>query len=283
MARHRLFLDTNICSRIAYQNLEKEAAQVRRYIKTKYEYVVSPLTLTELLIKIGRGNEPYFEKNRKSLQVLIADQNDPVFLDFPGSHLLRHILGRPAVAKFGPADFNLWIKVVLQASTLADLQKGAVDIGDTDLVFGLDFGVVDAQQQEGKDDHRRILEGIRDGSRNPASPLEWAADTLAQVGQDPKPEDCAKVAAALEAAYRFDQYLWKQAKNHSYDFRKHDSDWIDRQQLFYMLDQQVVFVTDDRNILQETKKTSQGVRILAFESLLGEAQSGFERDGPIGR
>lgn len=272
MARNRLFFDTSVCTRIAYHKPEKEESFIRRYIDATYEYVVSPLTLLELLIKIGRGNEEYFEKNRKSLRVLAADPEKLIFLDFPGSHLLRHIFGLLPTVKFGPEEFRSWIQVVLSASSLDDSVRGNVDLGDKERLFGLDFNLIDAQLQEGKDDHRLILEGIRDGSNHHVDVLAWASETLTELGREPNSEDCKKAAHALEAAYLFDVYLWKQAKNQTYDFGRHDTDWIDRQQLFYLSDSQVLFITEDVNLLQETRKSSQAARIQNLDALLREAK-----------
>lgn len=271
--KQRLFFDTNICTDIAYQDIETEALVVRKHIRATYEYVISPLTFLELLIKIGRGGDAYFEENRKALQALVADQQEMVFLSFPGSHVLVHVLNRAPIAKFGPSDFQCWLKVVLKAPNLAALRNGLVDIGDQERLFGFDFSIVNTQQQDGKDYHRRTLEGMRNGSNTPIGLINWSEGMLTRLGQEPKPEDCQRVSAALEAAYCFDQYLWEQAKNHSYDFAKHDTDWIDLQQLFYMSDPETLFVTKDKNILKAAEKSSQGTRVLTFEKLLLEARS----------
>ena len=39
------------------------------------------------------------------------------------------------------------------------------------------------------------------------------------------------------------------------------------QQLFYLCDESVWFVTQDKNLLNETKGSSQGVRIVSFKTL----------------
>src|SRR5207249_2128444 len=111
---------------------------------------------------------------------------------------------------------------------------------------GLDFSIVDRQLQEGKDNHRRTLEEVRDGRKSSTSTIAWAAGLLDGLNIKRREETCTKVSKALEAAYCFDEYLWKQAKNYSYDFKKHDSNWVDGQQLFYLCDKSVWFVTQDR-------------------------------------
>ncbi|MBI2861812.1 MAG: hypothetical protein HYX89_03230 [Chloroflexi bacterium] len=269
----RIFFDTNICNRIAYHNLVREGDLIRKHVSSTYEYVISPLTFIELLIKIGRGDEAYFEKNRRALEMLLAGQAKPIFLDFPGSYLLNHLFAAPQIAKFGPKDFQLWIKVVLEAPNQAALRDGEVEIGHDHLVFGLDFGIVEAETQKGKDEHRRVLEGFRDEDNSPASAPAWAAATLARLGRQPNREDSIRVATALDAAYRFDEYLWRQVRNRSYDLHKNDSDWIDRQQLYYMCDERIVFVTDDANVLQAAQKSPQGSRVVPFDALLRSAES----------
>jgi len=267
MPKKRIFLDTNVCIDIASYKLEQEWLSIRRYVLQDYKYVISPLTLLEILIKIGRGDKRYFEKNRKALQVLVGTKKNKTFLDFPGRFLLKHVVGNTTPPKFRPQDFEQWTRAVLKARDKTALEHGTVKFWHPRRAYGLDFFRVDQQLQDGKDNHRHTLEGVRDGSKVYTCALIWSAGLLEGLNITPHRKTCEKVSKALEAAYCFDEYLWKQAKNHQYDFEKHDSDWIDGQQLFYLCDENMWFVTKDKNILQETKRSSQSARIVPFKKL----------------
>jgi hypothetical protein len=71
----------------------------------------------------------------------------------------------------------------------------------------------------------------------------------------------------LDAAYHYDQFLWELAEKHKYDFASHDSDWIDEQQLFYLADPAILFITSDTKIRLRTSKSKQADRVLSFEEL----------------
>ncbi len=267
MLKKRIFLDTNVCIDIASHKLDQEWSSIRRYVLQDYKYVISPLTFLEVLIRIGRGDQRYFERNRKALQVLVGTKKNKPFLEFPAHFLLKHVVDNTTPAKIQPRDFEQWTQLVLKAQDKTKLELGAIKSSYPRRTYGLDFSLVDQQLQDGKDYHRHMLEGVRVGSKVYTSALLWTAGLLEGMSIKPYKKICEKVSKALEAAYCFDEYLWKQAKNPQYDFRKHDSDWIDGQQLFYLCDENVWFVTQDKNILQETKKSLQNTRIIPFQKL----------------
>src|SRR2546428_5537401 len=75
MKKPRIFFDTNVCNDIAYRNLNREWRIVSKYISRHYRYAISPLTMLELMIKIGRGHERYFEKNRRAPNVMYCSRS----------------------------------------------------------------------------------------------------------------------------------------------------------------------------------------------------------------
>jgi hypothetical protein len=77
----------------------------------------------------------------------------------------------------------------------------------------------------------------------------------------------ARLLAALDAARRYDFFLFDIAKNRKYDFTKHDSDWLDVMQLCYLGDPLIHFVTCDGDFKVRTSGSSQAERIISFEEL----------------
>ncbi len=274
MPKHQIFVDTNVCNHVAYQNLDHQWRSIGTYVLSNYKYVISPITLIELLGKIGRGDARYFEKNRKALRVLLGTRTKRTFLRFPGQFVLRHTLGYNAPTKLGPRDFENWTRIALKAPDKASLQNGEVQLYNAPhKTFGFDFQLHETQRDQGKTQHIRILEEVRGGRKRPSTPLRWAAGILVRYGINPSEEACMKVARALDAAYCFDKYLWRLAKNPSYNFKEHDTDWEDRQQLFYLCNEHIWFVTADTDILRETKISAQSARIISFNTLLELAEA----------
>jgi predicted nucleic acid-binding protein len=71
--RPRLFLDTNICINAATGKIAPEEwRRVRSYILQNYRYCISFITMKELFVKLARGGDEFFEKNKKPLNVMIG-------------------------------------------------------------------------------------------------------------------------------------------------------------------------------------------------------------------
>src|SRR5207247_920550 len=140
-------------------------------------------------------------------------------------------------------------RVALLAKTPRHLTEGLVLPGHTGVVrHGLDISMIDAQLQEGKDDHARRLQTARDTRAPDLTPQEWAAEMLRFVREDPTEERCNRLAEAARAAYTLDCALWNLARTSGYNFADHDSDWIDRQQLNYLSDPRMVMITNERRL-----------------------------------
>jgi hypothetical protein len=87
-------------------------------------------------------------------------------------------------------------------------------------------------------------------------------------------EASAQLVGPLDAAYRFDHSLWDLALNSKYDFIEHASDWIDVQQLYYLSDDQMHFVTNDSKHIGSTRGSSQHGRILSYQDLFQRVNNG---------
>jgi hypothetical protein len=82
------------------------------------------------------------------------------------------------------------------------------------------------------------------------------------------------VAVALDAAYRYDCFLWNEATNRRYNFSKHKSDWIDCQLLYYLCDHEMYLVVHDTQLQNRIAGSPQSGRVLPYGDFLKLATTG---------
>ena len=269
LVRKKIVYDTQVVSNAAAGLISTgEWARVSRYVSTKCRYCISLNTLYELLAGIASGDDNHFEENRNRLQFLCPPYRKeflPLVGDFVRSRVFGEPLRRP---DFHPCRLDLWPKIVLRARNRADLDNGLVTLDGPSHKgkrYGFDFASLVHSIQEGKDNHSRVLSELRDGTLKRSPPNIWAASVLSRVGVSSDVRNIRRLLTALDAAYHYDQSLWELAESHKYDFARHDSDWIDEQQLFYLADPRVLFITSDTRIKLRTSKSRQADRILSFD------------------
>lgn len=282
--RPKLFLDTNICINVANGKIDAdEWRRVQKHISINYRYCISLITLKELLSKLARGADDYFEANKKPLRVLYAPAK-PRFLVYPSVFALRTILGINSVARTdtnGPPEEE-WarnvLRTVVDAPSKMQLKHG-VPVRNRKLrmrTFDLDH--FDAHENEPQNEHADLLQGLREGRIDMPQPGKWAAWILHQHGLTPYMNGCEKLSIALDAAYRFSCSLSKMAKDRGYDFRTHASDWGDSTQLFYLCDEAMHFLTCGGDFRHRTKGSSQSSRILLYPEFTDSI--GITKDKP---
>ncbi len=66
--------------------------------------------------------------------------------------------------------------------------------------------------------------------------------------------------------------MLNKARNQNYVVSRHTSDLIDGQQLIYLFDESVIFVTQDRNLREAAKATPQSNRVISFNELLQQCR-----------
>jgi len=265
----KLFLDTQISIDVGKRLIDQRTwARVWRHVTTKFQYVISPLTLCELLRGVASGTESYFNENREAIRVLVPPHKRKHLLDLPAGFVLKTVLNRrQRDPSLWAQDYETWVKVVLRARTKNELEAGDVQLAHGSArTYGFDSHLHVAQLMQGERVHLEQLQALRNGNLHVPSHLAWAAGILNRQGLRPSDEDCRKVAASLEAAFHFDLSLYDRARNSNYNFEKHATDWIDGQQLYYLSDPQMHFLTRDRRLQNWIKGSSQANRVLDFNS-----------------
>jgi len=264
-----------VCNHVASGQIpDADWRIIRRYVKQHYKYAISPLTMIELLRRLEKGSDTYFERNRKALQVLyeIAPRT---ILRFPGEFLLNRALSATRNnPKFQPRLFDLWMRVALKAKNKQELKAGTISLGGLKaIVYELDLSSIDKQHSEGIAAHVKQLNDVRTQKRSVASRLQFAAGIFSSLGRPLKTTERQRALDALDASYSFDSWLCSMAKNQSYDFAKHHSDWVDLQQLQYLCDSNVHVLTDDKDLKRETASSKQADQVVTVKDLLLAAKS----------
>lgn len=253
-----------------------------RYVHRHFNLRISPLTLYELLNGFATADETRFREMQGPVK-LLASTKKRRFLRLPGQFLLVDILGeKPTRFDFEPAQIELIAEAVHWAESKAALEQGLVRIPGRNFEgksFGLRLAEIEEGIFTGKKAHIETLERLRLGELHRSTPNTFAAGILTRLGRDAQPTCCARLAAAVEAAYGFSESLWGFAEGKRYNLEKHASDWIDAQQLYYLADDQSYFVTNDPDFRVRTRGTKQRGRIWTLETLRRAVAHGTAPDG----
>jgi hypothetical protein len=269
----KLVLDTNVCGKLLTPAYQLHLGPVKALLKQKFRLVVSAETFIELLDAIKGGDGSHFESDRDRLRLMAGDGR-PSFVQFPGAFVLGKILGmRPAAAisRFGPSSFAKWFRLVLLARDRDELFRGVRVPGQRKRrLWTFDPNVISEQQASGKAAHRAFLEKVRSGTITIPGRDSWAFGIAHMLGCSINQQQAVHLGAALDAAYEYEKALGTIVARGRYNFDKHDGDWVDSQQLFYLCDREVFLLTDDAGLQQRVANSSQGDRVLLLPTFLEE-------------
>jgi hypothetical protein len=104
------------------------------------------------------------------------------------------------------------------------------------------------------------------------SPQIWASKLLKFYGVSGSPGSIANVAKHLSATYKFEMAVNKLVQNPNFPVSRRTSDLIDGQQLCYLCNPNVVFITNDSDFRTRAGKSPQAKRIKTFAEVLACAE-----------
>lgn len=267
MGQPKIVLDTNVPGKLNEPVYRADAERIISVIGTEFKILVSPQTFYELLDTIQGGDGSHFGSDIELFKWMVGRE----FLRLPGAFALRRLLGLDCpVTKFGPADFRDCLGALLRARSREDLFSGNVQTlrrGKWRSV-GMQPQVIRQQHRFGQRQHRERLESNRDGKITFPSPVAWAVGYARMLGHKITEVQAQHFAGGLDAVYEFDKMLCRLAANGSYNFDKHQGDWIDFQQLHYLCDSDIHLLTDDGKLKSRVQNSSQAPRVLDFRELL---------------
>lgn len=272
MKRPRLFFDTNILEPLATPPLDANLPRIRRYLAENFVVMVSPLTLDELLLGIKNGDERYFAKDQAKMRVL-RGAGRLRLLPPPAKFAIKQALGIDTSPPTPPATIiQKTIATILRASSKTQLEQGFVALPHSKKKCGVNFEPIEQRHDWGKSEHARILDELRKKQLRRPTPVEWVKKSFRYFELNLPDSDWSRLAAALEAAISLNWFLCDQAQQAPYDFAKHDSDWIDVHQLFYLSDSSVHFLTRDARLRKRVSKCGQSSRIILLDDLMSSIQ-----------
>ena len=231
--------------------------------------------MKELLGKLARCNDEFFQNNKKPLDILYGP-GKRCFLPYPSCFAIRTVLGYPVSRKSDTHNLTdekfgeTVITAVLQAPSKVKLKDGIPISNQKRRRWSFDLDHSDKHEDEPQIEHANFLQGMRDGVIDRAEPMKWAAWMLHQHELTIYQEDCRKLVASLDAAYRYSVALSKFTNNKNYNFQKQGNitAWGDIFQLFYLCDEQMHFLTADNDFRNYTDGSPQANRVLIYKDFV---------------
>ena len=178
LKRPRIFFDTNVLEPLSKPPLQFGLDKIRRRLSEKYVYVVSPLTVDELLLGLKGGDQKYFQRDQAKMNVL-RGVGQVRMLPPPATFALVQALGLEVNPPTPSGDVvKKCIETVLKAKSKAQLEQGLVPLGVGRKTVGLNFDPIEQRHEFGKTEHARILEQLRAKQLRSPTPEEWVKKSV---------------------------------------------------------------------------------------------------------
>ncbi|MGA7796832.1 MAG: hypothetical protein WCA19_27715 [Candidatus Acidiferrales bacterium] len=244
--------------------------EVLEKLAGRYNYRVSFTTFMEIVNALAGGDDDHFGRNRKRLLVL-TDVADCEFLPVPGQFIRTAVLGLPSERpQFAPEQLEkVWMPAIKQARDKKNLLFGDVVVASVpsgaDLAVRIDLPSLRKEMEDGKKLWAEQLRVAKDGKKEMPPVGGYAAFILAFDVHAPRTqENIQRVSRALDAAYCHLAQIHHQSTKGAYKFENELQDWIDNQQLMYLADPDLMFVTADRRLMAKLSRSLDRHRVREF-------------------
>jgi predicted nucleic acid-binding protein len=270
----KTFLDTQIVSDVERGYIGADDwSHVSHYLKQATRYCISALTIGELLAGMAKGDSEYFEKHKRRLRVLLSPGPPAEVFDFIIYFVARELglpVQRPAHLE---DDFLNAIDLILSAPSKEALLDGFPLPGaDSDQTVRIRIDRFVKEMEENRGGYTRVM-GYRQGRiAIEVSPQLWASKLLEFYGVSGSADSITDVAERLSATYEFEMAVNKLVQNPNFPVPRRTSDLVDGQQLCYLCNPNVVFITNDSDFRTRAVKSPQAKRIKTFAEVLACAE-----------
>ena len=272
LLRPKIVFDTQIVSDAANGNIPlREWESVSKFVAARGRYCISLNTLYELLASLAGCDDSHFESNRRRIKTLFQPSGK-LFLPLVGDFVRTKVFNLPLRRlDFRSDKLKRWVEIVLRAKDRTALQSGKVTLpkpGHSGREYGFDFKLLARQIEAGKTTHSKRLEDLRQGVLIESTPTTWANAVLKLIDVESNDTNRYRLLNRLDAVYQFDVSLWHLARDKNYNFNDHNSDWLDSQQLYYLCDSAVIFVTKDSDLKRRAANSKQSDRIVLYSDFV---------------
>ena len=264
-----VYLDTNVPSWLERLQCNHNTF---REILSYYTVYTSPLSIVETIADISTSNsEQYFKADRIKLSLLCGSWQLWV-LEFPWPFAAFRVLSLKPSSLIRPIDFKRWIKVINAAESQRNLiNLEVVHPERKGLQFGFDSSILKRQQDQGKLSYRTSLKSSTES--NIPSVAEWVKYNGSGFGATLTDTQINSIGSRLMAAYAYFHEKMKEAAAPQFNSDKHDGDWIDTEQLLYLCDSNLLFVTAELKIRETCERSqfndaAQSKRIITLSEFL---------------
>ena len=265
-----VYLDTSVVSWVEAGKIPKnDWEEVLDFIRRWAHHAVSLTTMCELMAGLAYGSENEFIRFRDRFKLLLVGTQS-TFLPLTGEFVRSRVFGLPTSRpEFDPEILRRWLPVITRARTRRDMESGVVSLGPHDnWTFGVNLRLVKRQILKGKAAYIRRLKHLRESHPGPLPVERWASGMVSVLKLDLTLENRQRVQSVLDAVYRHDVWMRKNASNKGFNFKKNASAWLDSSQLNYLADPTFVFVTTDGRLIDSLAGSVQRSRVLSFSDLL---------------
>ena len=269
----KVFFDTQVIIDAERGTIPHDAwFLVASYLRNAARYSISPLTAGELIYALANGDPCYFTQHQRRLRILLSPGENAEVFDFITYFFAQQFGLNVTRPDHLEDDFLGTIDLILEAPSKEALLQGFQRPGENSHQTARVR--IDRFANEHSQTMQKYVEFM--GSRKQAGkleapPREWASLLLKLYGVPDGDLDPLEVAERLSAMYEFEMAVNNLMKSNKFLVSKNKSDHLDGQQLCYLCDPSVVFVTNDSDFKNRTKKSRQSSRIKSFSEILALA------------
>jgi len=262
-----VFFDTSVCIDLAHFPEAHDWPRIRKCLGIDFRYRIAPVTVYELVAGLATGGDAHFDRNRKAIRVLYDPRQKKIFPPVR-SFVLQTLFGdRLPTTYSADLDFRLWIKAVLQAPSRAVLQSGQLKLANRPGTFGLALREINQNMRRIQEGYAKHFKRFLDAKVPKLTRDVWADLIVSDYRKPSTDENRQLISERLDAAFRFDESLCWLARSKTFNFLKHKSEIGDAQQLYYLCDPHVYFVTNERKLKNRLAASSQAEQIITYSDL----------------
>jgi hypothetical protein len=248
---------------------------VQEYFESEADYHISPLTVTEILDRVNKDTTgKYFSRIKEQIQRLYPSGKHKKFFDFIRYFVTETLFGTKMPRPFTlEKDFAFNLELVLWAENRGALATGVPMPFLTEGKYILRLDRFSLEIDTIRNRFKSYLAQLKGRKKFSLTPEEWLNDALKFINVD-SVENRRRFIENLHAAFQFECWILDAARNHNYSLDKNISDQIDAQQLYYLCDPAVVFITNDTDHEKRLRGNPQRNRIKTFSEILDLVKRG---------